>query len=88
MSRGIQSDTRSYDNVQLQFDTATCYAKEIIRIMTTDNDKAKRALDHLQAERQAQQDRLQLAAQAKQQLDADLHAHCQIASAEERFGLR
>ena len=37
--------------------------------MTIDTAKAKRALDHLQAERQAQNDRLQLAAQAKQQLD-------------------
>ena len=34
-----------------------------------DYEKAKRALDHLHAERQAQNDRLQLAAQAKQHLD-------------------
>ena len=34
-----------------------------------DYEKAKRALDALSQERQAQQDRLQLAAQAKQQLD-------------------
>lgn len=34
-----------------------------------DYEKAKRALDHLHAERQAQNDRLQLAAQAKQRLD-------------------
>lgn len=34
-----------------------------------DIDKAKRALDHLQAERQAQNDRLQFAAKAKQELD-------------------
>lgn len=32
-------------------------------------EKAKRALDHLQAERQAQNDRLQLAARAKQKLE-------------------
>ena len=57
-------------------------------IMNIDIQNAKRALDHLQAERQAQYDRLQLAAQAKQQLDKSLHAHCQIASAKERFGLR
>ena len=37
-----------------------------------DTDKAKRALDHLQAERQAQNDRLQLAAQAKHKLDANI----------------
>lgn len=35
-----------------------------------DIDKAKRALDHLQAERQAQNERLQLAADAKRKLDA------------------
>ena len=34
-----------------------------------DYEKAKRALDHLKAERQAQYDRLQLAAQAKQELE-------------------
>lgn len=56
--------------------------------MTIDIAKAKRALDHLQAERQAQNDRLQLAAQAKQQLDNTLHAHCQIASAKERSGVK
>ena len=56
--------------------------------MTIDTAKAKRALDHLQAERQAQQDRLQLAAQAKQQLDNTLRAHCQILSGKERYGLR
>lgn len=33
-------------------------------------EAARKALDHLQAERQAQHERLQLAAQAKQQLDA------------------
>ena len=32
-------------------------------------EKAKRALDHLQAERPAQNDRLQLAAEAKQRLE-------------------
>lgn len=37
--------------------------------MTIDIEKAKQALATLQAEKQAQQDRLQLAAQAKQQLD-------------------
>ena len=56
--------------------------------MTIDIQNAKRALATLQEEKRAQQHRLQLAAQAKQQLDADLHAHCQIASSEERFGLR
>ena len=34
-----------------------------------DYDKAKRALDVLSQERQAQQDRLQLAVQAKHELD-------------------
>lgn len=34
-----------------------------------DYDKAKRALDALSQERQAQQDRLQLAAEAKAELD-------------------
>ena len=52
-----------------------------------DYEKAKRALDHLQAERHAQNDRLQLVAQAKQKLDNTLYAHCQIASAKERIGL-
>ena len=37
--------------------------------MTIDIQNAKRALATLQEERRAQQDRLQLAAQAKQQLD-------------------
>ena len=55
--------------------------------MTIDNTKAKRALDHQHAERLVQNDRLQLAAQAKQKLDADLHAHCQISSAKERYSL-
>ena len=53
-----------------------------------DIDKAKRALDHLQAERQAQKDRIQLAIDTKRKFDADLHAHCQIPSAKERYGLR
>ena len=53
-----------------------------------DIEKAKRALDHLQAERQAQQDRIQLAIDTKRKFDADLHAHCQIPSAKERYGLR
>lgn len=50
--------------------------------MTIDTVKAKRALDHLQAERQAQQDRLQLAAQAKQKLDAVLHTHSCLSATE------
>lgn len=37
--------------------------------MTIDTAKSKRSLDHLQAERQAQYDRLQLAAEAKQRID-------------------
>lgn len=37
--------------------------------MTIDIDKAKRALDNLLAERQEQQHRLQLAVQAKHELD-------------------
>lgn len=37
--------------------------------MTIDIQKAKRALATLQEEKRAQQDRLQLAAQAKQHLD-------------------
>lgn len=39
-------------------------------------EKAKRALDHLQTERQAQNDRIQLAIKTKRKFDADLHAHC------------
>ena len=38
--------------------------------MTIDTEKAKRALDALSQERQAQQHRLHLAAQAKRELDA------------------
>lgn len=56
--------------------------------MTIDTAEAKRALATLQEEKQAQQQRLQLAAQAKQQLDNTLHAHCQILSVKERYGLR
>lgn len=56
--------------------------------MTTDIQKAKLALAILQEEKRAQQDRLQLASQAKQSLDDTLHAHCQIASAKELFGFR
>lgn len=37
--------------------------------MTIDIDKVKRALDALHSERQEQQQRLQLAAEAKQKLD-------------------
>lgn len=37
--------------------------------MTIDIDRAKRALDSLQRERQEQQHRLQLAAEAKQRID-------------------
>ena len=40
-----------------------------------DYEKAKRALDALLQERQAQQNRLQLAAQAKQELD---NRNCKI----------
>lgn len=36
-----------------------------------DKTKAKRALDHLQAERQAQQDMLQHAAEAKRKLESN-----------------
>ena len=56
--------------------------------MQQDITKAKRALATLQEEKRAQQDRLQLAAQAKQQLDDTLHAHCQIAFAKERSGVK
>lgn len=60
-----------------------------------DYEKAKRALATLQEEKRAQLDRLQHAAQAKQQLDSTRNAvllsgvegHCQIASAKERLGL-
>ena len=51
-------------------------------------EKAKRALDRLQAERQALHDRIQLAIETKRKFDADLHAHCQISSVKERSGLR
>ena len=54
--------------MQPWFNTTTC-SNENNNIMTIDTDIAKRALGHLQAERQAQNDRLQLAAQAKQKLD-------------------
>ena len=37
-----------------------------------DTDKAKRALDHLHAERQVQHDRLQLAAYRKQELERNV----------------
>ena len=43
-----------------------------------DYEKAKRALDHLHAERQAQNDRLQLAAQAKQHLDQTIAQRTQL----------
>ena len=51
-------------------------------------EKAKHALAILQEKKRAQQDRLQLATQAKQQLDNTLHAHSQIAFVKDRFGLR
>lgn len=41
--------------------------------MTIDVSKAKRALDHLQAERQAQETRLQLAAETKRRLNQSLN---------------
>ena len=44
----------------------------IIRRSSVDIDKAKRTLDHLQVERQAQQGRLQLAAQAKSKLNKSI----------------
>lgn len=56
--------------------------------MAIDTAKAKRTLATLQEEKRAQQDRLQFAAQAKRELDSTQHAHCQIASAKERYGLR
>ena len=43
-------------------------------------EKAKCALDHLQAERQAQNDRLQLAADAKHKLNAALHTQLPISN--------
>ena len=45
-----------------------------------DYEKTKRALDHLQAERQAQNDRLQLAADAKHKLNAALHTQLPISN--------
>lgn len=56
--------------------------------MTIDITKAKHALAILEEEKRAQQNRLQLAAEAKRKLDADLHAHCQITSVKERYGLK
>ena len=53
-----------------------------------DIDKSKRALATLQEEKQAQKERIQLAIDTKRKFDADLHAHCQIPSAKERYGLR
>lgn len=53
-----------------------------------DIDKAKRALATLQEEKRAHQERIQLAIDTKRKFDADLHAHCQISSAKERYGLR
>ena len=50
-----------------------------------DYEKAKRALDALTQECQAQQDRLQHAVQAKQTLDDSIRIHRQIISAKERF---
>ncbi|WP_158214763.1 hypothetical protein [Prevotella sp. P4-67] len=45
-----------------------------------DYEKAKRALDHLQVERHAQNDRLQLAADAKHKLNAALHIQLPISN--------
>ena len=56
--------------------------------MTIDTAKAKRALATLQEEKRAQQDWLQLAAQAKRELEDTLRADCQILSVKERYGLR
>lgn len=53
-----------------------------------DIDKSKRALATLQEEKRAQKDRIQLAIDTKRKFDADLHAHCQISSVKERYGLR
>lgn len=57
--------------ISLSWSDTTACSNENYDIMTIDTDKVKRALDYLQAERQAQQDRLQLAAQVKHNLDAD-----------------
>lgn len=48
--------------------------------MTIDSEKAKRALDALSQERQAQNDRLQLAAQAKQYLDQTIASRTQLSN--------
>ena len=81
--RGIVSDTEVFESK-----VPSLFNANKIIAMNIDIVKAKHALATLQEEKRAQQDRLQLAAQAKQQLDTTLHAHCQIASAKERFGLR
>lgn len=48
--------------------------------MSIDTTKAKRALTTVQEEKRAQQYRLQLAAQAKQKLDAALHTQLPISN--------
>ena len=47
-------------------------------IMTIDTEKAKHALATLQEEKRVQQDRLQLAAQAKQHLDQTIAQRTQL----------
>lgn len=63
----VSGDSNGYevfDRQQLGFKSLTNF-KHKIKFMPIDIDKAKQALVTLQEERQAQQDRLQLAAQAK-----------------------
>lgn len=55
--------------------------------MTIDIDKAKRALANLEREKHEQQDRLQLAAEAKQRID-ETNAHHILSMARKCFNGR
>lgn len=60
----------------------------ILIAITVDIENVKAAHATLEREKQAQRDRLQLAARAKELIDVYLLANCLITSAKERFGLR
>lgn len=66
---GLREHRGLWDEQESQFDTATNTKFQ----NNMDYEKAKRALATLQEEKRAQQHRLQLAVQAKQQLDSTLH---------------
>lgn len=66
--RGIVSDTEVFESK-----VPSHFNENDIITMNIDIHKAKNVLDNLQREKQAQQDRLQLAAEAKQQLDNNIN---------------